>query len=376
MLSRSSSITSHRLASLVGAAAIAACTPAAADQATWGPWESLGGNVRSLPECQRQGQTTDCWVLSPGSSPTSGSTMSWLRGDGETWADWVNLDGTLRAAPECVSQGDEIDCFAANIASQNVSPLAWIHYDGQDWGIWQLLGGSVKQKPACLVGPGQRITCVALAAAKAGTPADGAGLWYYLFDGTIWQPPTFLAFPTNRTSTLRPMCADTARGTACFAVDTTKQLWVVWRDKDGTWGEWEQVAPGVGIAETPHCLASGVKLDCSSRSVGNRLISATFDGRSWSQWLETGSATVQSQPYCNKLGSGFDCYWTSSANELWHREQQHGVWLAEEDLGGTVTARPECLATPGGQRIDCFVQSFERPSTPITPSTLRHRAFD
>ena len=155
--------------------------------------------------------------------------------------------------------------------------------------------------------------------------------------------------------------------------EALKQLLVIWRDKDGTWGEWEQVAPGVGIAETPHCLASGVKLDCFSRSVNNRLISASFDGRNWSQWLETGSATVQSQPYCNKLGSGFDCYWTSptaptSRNELWHREQQHGVWLAEEDLGGTVTARPECLATPGGQRIDCFVQG--------TDNTLRHRAFD
>ena len=373
MLSRSSSITSNRLASLVGAATIAAaaCTPAAADQATWGPWENLGGPI---PHCRNVDSKGKHRLLGVDRQPAG----IWLRGDGETWAGWVDLGGTLRAAPECVSRATRSTASLPpprpkEVSSPTSATTATIGV------TWELLGGSVKQKPACLAGPGQEITCLALAAAVA---ADGSGLWYYLFDGTAWHQPTLLAFPAGVTSTLRPMCTDTARGTACFAVDTTKplkQLSVIWRDKDGTWGEWEQVAPGVGIAETPHCLASGVKLDCFSRSVNNRLISASFDGRNWSQWLETGSATVQSQPYCNKLGSGFDCYWTSPSptpqqpsqqNELWHREQQHGVWLAEEDLGGTgtVTARPECLATPGGQRIDCFVQG--------TDNTLRHRAFD
>src|SRR4051812_31819623 len=354
MLSRSSRTVSNRIAPLFGAAVIgvAAWTPAEAGEATWGPWESLGGDVRSLPECQLQGQTIDCWALS------AGGTMSWLRGDGETWDAWVNLGGTLRAAPECVSQGDEIDCFAAAIAAQG-SQLTHISYDGEVWGGWEPLGGSVKQKPACLAGPGQEITCLALS-------ADGSGLWYYLFDGEAWRPATKIAFPAGVTSTLRSMCTDTARGTECFAVDTTKRLWTIQRDKDGAWGDWEPLA--TGIAETPQCIASGVKLDCFSRSTGNRLISASFSGKSWSQWLETGSATVQSQPYCNKLGSGFDCYWTSSANELWHHQQQHGVWLAEEDLGGPVLARPECLATRGGQWIDCFVQGTDNP--------LRHRAFD
>jgi hypothetical protein len=285
--------------------------------------------------------------------------MSWLRGDGESWAARANLGGALRAAPECVSRGDGIDCFAANIAVQGSSQLAWISYDGQAWGGWQQLGGSVKQKPACLAGPGQQITCLALA-------ADGSGLWYYLFDGKAWQPATKVTFPAGVTSTLRPMCTDTARGTECFVVDTSKQLWTIRRDKGGTWGSWEPLA--TGIAETPQCLASGVKLDCFSRSVSNRLVSASFSGKSWSQWLEAGSPTVQSQPYCNKLGSGFDCYWTSPAHELWRARRDHGTWLAAEDLGGSVTARPECLATPGGQRIDCFARG--------TDNTLQHRAFD
>ena len=192
--------------------------------------------------------------------------MSWLRGDGETWADWVNLDGTLRAAPECVSQGDEIDCFAADIAAQNVSPLACdplrrpgLGHLAAAWRLREAEAGLSRRARA-----GDHLRCPGRG--QAGTPADGAGLWYYLFDGTIWQPANVPRLPDQRTSTLRPMCADTARGTACFAVDTTKQLWVIWRDKDGTWGEWEQVAPGVGIAETPHCLASGVKLDCFSRA--------------------------------------------------------------------------------------------------------------
>ena len=84
--------------------------------------------------------------------------------------------------------------------------------------------------------------------------------------------------------------------------------------------------------------------------------------------MEVGEATVQSQPYCNKLGSGFDCYWTSPNNELRHRQMQHSVWLPEENLGGNVRARPACLATPGGQRIDCFA---EGPA-----NTFHHLAFD
>lgn len=135
-------------------------------------------------------------------------------------------------------------------------------------------------------------------------------------------------------------------------------------------GRLKQLAPGVGIAETPHCLASGTKLDCFSKSASNRLVAGSYDGKDWSQWLEVGDATVRSQPYCNKLGSGFDCYWTTppATSDLRRRQFDHGTWLAEEDLGGDVQARPECLATPGGQRIDCFVQGRD--------NTLHHRAFD
>lgn len=342
-------------------ASAAVVSAAAAREGEWAPWESLGGDVRSLPECQMQGRTVDCWALSAGRPPEPGSTMAWLRGDGETWAAWVNLDGTLRAAPECVSRGHGIDCFAANVATREGGGLGHIAYDGRDWGGWTSLGGSVKQKPACLAGPGQRVACLALA-------ADDSGWWYYAFDGQEWAPATKIAFNASVASTLRPMCADTARGTACFAVDTTKQLWTIRRGKDDAWGDWEPLA--TGIAEPPHCLASGVKLDCFTRSVSNRLTSASFNGNTWSQWLEVGGgeATVQSQPYCNELKSGFDCYWTSAANTLVRRRTDHAVWLPEEDLGGAVRARPECLATPGGQRIDCFVQGVD--------NTLQRRSWD
>lgn len=378
MLSRLSRTVSNRIAPLFGAAVIgvAAWTPAEAGEATWGPWESLGGRLSnsSLPECRRQGGTIDCWALSPAVSPSPGNNLVWLRGDGETWAEWVNLGGALRAAPECVSRGDEIDCFGAAVATQG-SQLAHIAYDGRDWGNWEPLGGSVKQKPACLAGPGQEITCLALAFSATLT-ADGVGLWYYRFDGQAWQPATLIAFPDGVTSSLRPMCTDTARGTQCFTVDKAAQLWTILRDKDGVWGNWEPLAPGIGIGETPHCLASGIKLDCFSKSksgaeTNGRLISASFNGRTWSQWLEVGDKTLQSQPYCNELGSGFDCYWTSppaAGGELRRRQLDHSTWRPEENLGGAVKFRPECLATPGGQRIDCFAQG--------TDNTLHHRAFD
>ena len=84
--------------------------PALAD---WQAWESLGGTVRSLPDCQQQGQTIDCWALGPVNRRAAGSTLAWLRGDGETWQEWQYLPAALRAAPECVSRGSEIDCFAA-----------------------------------------------------------------------------------------------------------------------------------------------------------------------------------------------------------------------------------------------------------------------
>jgi hypothetical protein len=83
---------------------------------------------------------------------------------------------------------------------------------------------------------------------------------------------------------------------------------------------------------------------------------------------------VQSQPYCNKLGSGFDCYWITSAatNDLRRQQLVNGTWLPEENLAGSVQARPECLATPGGQRIDCFVQGFG----PEQNNKLQHLVFD
>ena len=153
MLSRSSSITSNRLASLVGAATIAA-PPARPPRRTRRPGARGRAWAAPSPHCRNvscQGQTIDCWALSTAAS------WLWLRGDGETWDEWVNLGGTLRAAPECVSRGDEIDCFAAAIAAKG-SQLAHISYDGNNWGDLGVLGGSVKQKPACLAGPGQEIT--------------------------------------------------------------------------------------------------------------------------------------------------------------------------------------------------------------------------
>jgi hypothetical protein len=86
-----------------------------------------------------------------------------------------------------------------------------------------------------------------------------------------------------------------------------------------------------------------------------RLISGSFDGRNWGQWTVVGEATVQSQPYCIRLGSGFDCYYTSPSSDLRRRQMVGDVWQ-EEILGGPVRARPECLANPGGQRIECYVQ--------------------
>lgn len=351
-------------------------TPAAsAGRGEWAPWESLGGDVRSLPECQAQGRTLDCWALSAGQPPEPGSTMAWLHGDRGTWAAWANLGGTLRSGPECVSRGREVHCLAPNVATRNGGVLGHIAYDGQEWGAWEpLSGGAVKQKPACLIGPGQRITCVALA-------ADDTAWWYYPFDGRAWGPATRIDFPAGVASTLRPACEDTARGIACFAVDTNRRLWTIGPGADSTSGDWQPLAENIG--EPPHCLASGVELDCFSKSrtgasTAGQLISASFNGESWSQWLGVGDPTVQSQPYCNKLRSGFDCYWTSSDGQLRRRQRDHGVWLPEENLGRpldpdtgvgiNVTARPECLANPGGQRIDCFVQGVD--------NKLWRRTFD
>lgn len=333
-------------------------TPAAAASGEWGAWESLGGTVRLLPDCHLQGRTIDCWALGTGSSSGAGSNVMWLRGDGETWAPWENLGGAFRAAPECVSRGGETDCFATEVLAVG-SELGHITYDGQEWGTWESLGGLVKQKPDCVTEAGQRITCVALA-------TDDSGWWYYHFDGQEWAPAARLDFPAGVKSTLRPGCVDTPRGTECFMVDTTRRLWATQREQDGTWSDWVPLA--TGIAEPPYCLATGAKLDCFSRSVTSRLISASFNGDSWSQWTEIGDPTVQSQPYCNKLGSGFDCYWTSPDNELRRRQRDHAVWLPEEDLGGNVRARPACVATPGGQRIDCFAEGPD--------NTLHHLAYD
>ena len=62
----------------------------------------------------------------------------------------------------------------------------------------------------------------------------------------------------------------------------------------------------------------------------------------------------------------------AATNDLRRRQLVNGTWLPEENLAGSVQARPECLATPGGQRIDCFVQGFG----PEQNNKLQHLVFD
>ncbi len=74
-----------------------------------------------------------------------------------------------------------------------------------------------------------------------------------------------------------------------------------------------------------------------------------------------------SQPYCNKLGGGFDCYWTSpSPGELWRSGGDETAWSAPENLSAgsavRIQLRPVCLAKPGAPRIDCFALGAAAPA--------------
>jgi hypothetical protein len=331
-----------RAAVLVLALGAAVSVPGAPTRAQ-ATLESLGGDLRSLPECLRVGPTTHCWGLS------AGSTMGWWR-DGA----YVNLGGPIRAAPECVARGGRMDCFAAAPAA--TGGLATIAYDGAGWGSWSRIGAAqLRQKPACVLQGGE-IGCVALA--DVAHPVNG---WWAFAPGT-GEEPRPVPFPAGVGTNLRPMCEVAARGTHCFAVSTAAatagQLWTILRSKQGEWGAWQPIHTDVPLGETPHCLASGVKLDCFARTAGadRRLIAGSFDGRSWGRWAPVGEGTVMSQPYCAKLGSGFDCFYTSPAGDLRRRQLVRGVWQGEATLGGPARARPECLADPGGHDTACYVQ--------------------
>lgn len=319
----------------------------------WREWTRLEGDtVSSLPDCLMQGRRIDCWVRSTGAP----STLLWNSSpDGDAWSGWVNLGGTLRVGPKCVEQGGRFDCFGA---TQDVtgSQLAHLSYDDDDRGEWVILEGGppVSQRPSCVTGPGQTINCFVTT-----TPGE---LWRVELDrtgGHSWEKVSIDPLKT----TLRPECVSRTSGIDCFIIEAIKpasgpavrRLWTR-RLEHGEWGGSAWLADDVG--EPPHCLVSGVKMDCFSRTGTDpnfELNRASYNGRDWSQWVKLGGS-VQSQPYCNRLGSGFDCYWTSPAGELWRSGGDETSWSAPENLGGSIRLRPVCLAAPGAPRIDCFAQ--------------------
>jgi hypothetical protein len=331
-----------------------AATGARAAEGEWQPWTQLEGSiVNSLPDCLMQGRRIDCWAR----STAAGNPLIWNSSpDGDTWSGWENLGGTLRVGPKCVEHAGRFDCFGATQPVTG-SQLAHLSYDDDERGEWVILTGgpAVDQRPSCVTGPGQTINCFVTTTADEfwRVELDKSGEW-------SWEEVSIAGLRSEH----RPECVARTGGIDCFIIETirpapgapatARNLWTRRLDKDG-WGEWEPLASDVG--EPPHCLVSGVKLDCFSRTgleAPFQLISATYNGRDWSQWIPRGG-NVMSQPYCNKLGGGFDCYWTSpSPGELWRSGGDETAWSAPENLGGTIQLRPVCLANPGAPRIDCF----------------------
>lgn len=357
-----------------GALFLAACASvpagAASDEQGWGEWQSRGGELASFPDCDLHGTRIDCWARGSGG-------LVWNRYEEGAWAGWKALGGPLRAAPSCVEHGDSLSCFAARLGGG--SPLLQFTYLGGDaWAGPVPIGGSAKQQPACITGPGQAINCFAL----GGTSGNSEPLFHYRFDGTAWHDPVDVSVVIK--STLRPECVDRAGGIDCLLVDTqdedTKTLYHA-RLVGDTWTDWGFVT--TEVAEPPQCLVQGQRLDCISRSTADLLVMGSYDGESWGPWTSpldnVGVGPVQSRPYCNPLGSGFDCYWTTPHSdavpgELWRRQFGVSGWLPAESLGrppGGVQMQPVCLAQPGGQHIDCFVRGGGMGTRPLWQRSYR-----
>jgi hypothetical protein len=298
--------TTNLKATLGGALVLAAYASlpvaAAPKEQGWGEWQDLGGELASFPDCDLHGNRIDCWARGTGG-------LIWNRYEQGAWAGWKVLGGPLRAAPSCVEHGGSLDCFAARSRTPgSTGPLLQFTYLGDDaWTAPIERGGSAKQQPACVTGPGQAINCFALGGATTGPEP----LFRYEFDGTTWHSPVNVSGVIE--STLRPECVDRAGGIDCLLVDDqvedVKTLYHA-RLVDGTWSEWELVTNVVG--EPPQCLVQGQRMDCISRSTAKLLVMGSYDGEDWGPWTgpldNVDVGPVQSRPYCNPLGSGFDCY--------------------------------------------------------------------
>lgn len=306
---------------------------------SWKPFESVGGNLASFPECRATGVgQIDCWARG------DGFALIWNRRTDGAWSGWRNLGGSLLSHPACLQRGARTHCVAVALDGA----LTQYVYDGSFWSAPIRVGGAYVARPSCVGrADGVSIDCFVVGTDKA--------LRQVVYDGRSWKAPVRLGGST----TFRPQCQSRASGVDCYIIDAAGKLLTL-RLSGGKPGKW--VTVGGSLSTTPSCLVSGSVIDCFAQGRTGTLQTVRYNGRTWGRFTSLGGG-VASQPAClTEAGGARSCLATTPDNRLVQFRSVGGRWQAPVNLGGSVQARPACLTSNGGARIDCFLQGEASPA--------------
>jgi hypothetical protein len=139
----------------------------------------------------------------------------------------------------------------------------------------------------------------------------------------------------------------------CFTRTPSGSLSWVFR-QNGTWSK--QYNLGGALAAAPSCIVRGPSgLNCFATSAKGVLATLHLNGNAWSKWSSLGGDLIPARVSCVALARDrMACFARGRQGQLMMRRWMGGkTWDPWRDLGGSLSADPECLHA-NGDGAACF----------------------
>jgi hypothetical protein len=240
----------------------------------WGPWTSLGGQIKAgtSPAAANVSGQTDWFVVGTNNALYYTSTGS---------SSWTNLGGNLTSSPAAVSPASGvIDVFARGTNGA----LYTKHLLGGVWGAWTSLGGVL---PA-----GTSPTACSWGASREDVFVQGTtgALYQNTWNVGGWSGWTNL----GGVLTSSPAATSPASGVIdVFVRGTNGALYT--KHYSGSWGAWTNLGGQIPAGTSPAACSWGAsREDVFVQGTNGALYQNTWNGSGWSGWTNLGGQLTSS----------------------------------------------------------------------------------
>jgi hypothetical protein len=310
--------------------------------AGWSNWNSLGGQLKSSPQCiePASGQI-HCFAL----GTADDLQHTWSPDGGNTWRPWEHIAGSIiKSPPSCVvANYGQPHCFAL---SQTGTMLHKWWDPGQNKWKEDDQGGVLKSPPQCVVPSLGHINCFAL--------ASGGSMQQQFWNGSRWNPAGWqpLGQPLGGSFASPPQCVVPSPGNInCFALDSNGSMQQqFWNGSRWNPAGWQPL--GGSLASPPECMSPSVgQIDCFALLK----VGATAGYKSYVTVNPNGGPQDMASADCGILGPHYaqiSCPALSQHAHCWCATQS--VWGQAECqcLPGAAQPPPApvqtCAGSPGG----------------------------